>query len=97
MSEQATVMCIRLKEELPAITSRITFVGDFGDRIKREVSQRAWNDWLEMQIKLINEFRLHLGEAAHREALQDFASKFFCFDGGDGTLGSGAGPEGGLS
>ena len=96
MSEQATVMCSRIKEELPAITSRITFVGDFGERIKVEVSQRAWNEWLEMQIKLINEYRLHLGEVAHREALQGFANKFFCFDGGDGTLGPGQGPEGGL-
>jgi len=96
MSEQATVMCSRLKEELPTITSRITFVGELGDRIRSEVSQRAWNEWLEMQIKIINEFRLHLGEAAHRESLKDFASKFFCFDGGDGTLGSDAGPEGGL-
>ncbi|MDP6943762.1 MAG: Fe(2+)-trafficking protein [Myxococcota bacterium] len=96
MSEETTVVCSRIKEELPAITSRITFAGEFGDRIKREVSQRAWNEWLEMQIKIINEYRLHLGEPAHREALQDFATKFFCFDGGDGSLGSGQGPEGGL-
>lgn len=96
MSEVATVMCSRLKEELPAITSRITFAGDLGERIKAEVSQQAWNAWLEMQIKLINEYRLHLGEASHREALQEYASRFFCFDGGDGSLGAGQGPEGGL-
>ena len=96
MSAETTVMCSRLKEELPAISSRITFAGEFGDRIKAEVSQQAWNEWLAMQIKIINEFRLHLGEPSHREALKDFATKFFCFDGGDGSLGSGAGPEGGL-
>ena len=96
MSEATTVVCSRYKEELPAISSRITFAGDLGDRIKREVSQRAWNDWLEMQIKLINEYRLHMGEAAHREALKEYAGKFFCFDGGDGSLGPEQGPEGGL-
>ena len=96
MSEETTVVCSRFNEELPAISSRITFAGELGDRIKREVSQRAWNDWLAMQIKLINEYRLHMGEAAHREALNEYAGKFFCFDGGDGTLGSSQGPEGGL-
>lgn len=96
MSEETTLVCSRYKEELPAITSRITFAGELGARIKREVSQRAWNDWLEMQIKLINEYRLHMGEASHRQALEEYASQFFCFDGGDGSLGGGAGPEGGL-
>ncbi len=97
MSDQPTVMCSRLKEELPAITTRITFAGELGARILSEVSQPAWNEWLEMQIKLLNEYRLHMGEATHRQALADFAYKFFCFDGGDGSLGPDAGPEGGLS
>ena len=91
----ATVFCSRLKQELPAITSRVTFVGAFADDIRRKVSQKAWQEWLDMQIKVINEYRLHLGEASHRQFLQDTAARFFCLDGGDGSLGSG--PEGGLS
>lgn len=90
-----TVTCSRLGRELPAITTRISFVGEFGDRIRAEVSQQAWGEWLEMQIKIINEYKLHMGEAAHRQVVKDFAEKFFCFDGGDGTIGV-AGPEGGL-
>jgi Fe-S cluster biosynthesis and repair protein YggX len=91
----ATVFCSRHKQELPAITSRITFVGAFADDIRRKVSQKAWQEWLDMQIKVINEYRLHLGEASHRQFLQDTAARFFCLDGGDGSLGSG--PEGGLN
>ncbi len=94
-SAVATVMCSRLKEELPAITSWVTFGGELGERIKASVSQRAWNEWMEMQIKVINEYRLHMGEPEHLKVLQDFASQFFCFDGGDGSFGA-AGPEGGL-
>lgn len=90
-----TVLCSRHKQELPAITSRLTFTGEFGDRVRQNVSQRAWTEWLDMQIKVINEYRLHLGEAAHRQFLQDMAAKFFGFDGGTGDLG--VGPEGGLS
>jgi Fe-S cluster biosynthesis and repair protein YggX len=90
-----TVMCSRYKQELPAITSRLTFVGPFAEEIKKRVSQRAWSEWLDMQIKVINEYRLHLGEPSHRKFLEDMATKFFCFDGSDGDMG--AGPEGGLS
>lgn len=90
-----TVLCSRHKQELPAITSRLTFSGEFADRVRQQVSQRAWTEWLDMQIKVINEYRLHLGEAAHRQFLQDMAAKFFGFDGATGDLG--AGPEGGLS
>lgn len=90
-----TVMCSRLKQELPAITSRLTFAGDFAEQIRQNVSQRAWSEWLEMQIKVINEYRLHLGEPSHRKFLEEMATKFFCLDGSDGDMG--AGPEGGLS
>jgi len=93
-TDAPTVKCSRYGEELPAIQTRITFAGDFGARVLANVSQKAWSEWLEMQIKVINEYRLHLGEAAHREFLQDAAARFFRFDGGDGSLG--AGPEGGL-
>ncbi len=90
-----TVFCSRHKRELPAITSRLTFSGDFAEQVRAHVSQQAWVEWLDMQIKVINEYRLHLGEAAHRQFLQDMAAKFFCLDGSDGSLGQG--PEGGLS
>jgi Fe-S cluster biosynthesis and repair protein YggX len=89
-----TVICSRYHEALPAITSRLTFTGAFAEQIRQHVSQKAWSEWLEMQIKVINEYRLHLGEPAHRQFLQDTAAKYLCLDGGDGTLG--AGPEGGL-
>ncbi len=91
----STVMCNRFKEELPAVQGRLSFAGEFAERIRTGISQRAWDEWVEMQIKVINEYRLHMGEASHRKMLQEFAEKFFCFDGGDGSLGPG--PEGGLS
>lgn len=100
MSEEtrpATVHCARYQQDLPAITTRITFAGEFGERILKTVSQQAWSEWLDMQIKVINEYRLHLGEAAHRQFLKDSAARFFRFDGGDGSVGGGAGPEGGLT
>ena len=90
-----TVMCSRLEKELPAIQTRIGFVGEFGEQVLATVSQDAWSEWLEMQIKVINEYRLHMGDPAHRKVLAEAAAKFFKFDGGDGTLDGG--PEGGLN
>jgi hypothetical protein len=57
-------------------------------------SKACWAEWFEMQIKVLNEFRLHMGEPAHRKLIQEYATKFFRMDGGDGSLG--VGPEGGL-
>lgn len=91
----ATVRCSKYEEDLPAITSPITFAGEFAAKVRANVSQKAWREWLDMQIKVINEFRLHMGEPAHRKLLEDHAARFFRFDGGDGSLG--VGPEGGLS
>jgi Fe-S cluster biosynthesis and repair protein YggX len=90
-----TVFCSRLKAEGEPIAGMISFAGEFAERIRKEVCQEAWNEWLEMQIKVINEYRLHMGDAEHRKLLHEIAARFFRFDGGDGELGPG--PEGGLS
>ncbi len=93
MSDENQVVCSKYGESLPRVTSRLTFVGEFADRIRAEVSQKAWTEWLEMQIKVINEYRLHMGEPTHRDFLQEQAAQFFRFDGGTGELA--VGPENG--
>lgn len=90
----ADVSCVRCEQDKPGISSRITFSGSVAERIRSSICQDCWNEWMEMQIKVINEYRLHMGEPSHREALRDFAIRFFRLDGGDGSLGPG--PEGGL-
>ncbi len=94
MSE-TLVHCARCERDAPAVSSRLTFSGELAERIRAGVCQSCWREWLEMQIKVINEYRLHMGEPEHRKALNKFAEQFFRFDGGDGSLG--AGPQGGLS
>ena len=90
----ADIHCVRCEEDAPAVQGFITFAGEFGEEVRGRVCQACWDEWLEMQIKVLNEFRLHMGEATHRKMIQDYAFKFFRMDGGDGNLG--AGPEGGL-
>ncbi len=63
----------------PAIEGWVGFTGDFKQRVLAEVCQDCWSAWLEVQLMAINEYRLQLGLAEHREVLADLASQFFGF------------------
>ncbi|HMO17052.1 MAG TPA: oxidative damage protection protein [Oligoflexia bacterium] len=63
------IFCSKFKEELPALES-VPFPGELGERIKNEVSERAWRLWSEdMMIKVINEYRLNLADSSDYETL----------------------------
>ena len=91
----ADIYCVRCEETGPAIEGLITFAGAFGADIRARVCHACWQEWSDMQIKVLNEFRLHMGEPSHRQQIQDYAYKFFRMDGGEGLMV--AGPEGGLA
>ena len=93
MSEQTT--CTKCEDASPGVEGFIPFVGELKARIAAEICGDCWLAWKDLQIKIINEYKLHMGEPEHRKVLDDHAAQFFRFDGGDGTLSS-AGPEGGL-
>lgn len=56
-----TVFCARLKREMTAL-DKAPMPGDIGAVILHHVSEEAWNEWLEAQIKIINEERLDLSD-----------------------------------
>ena len=45
------------------------FEGPLGQEIFENVSAEAWSEWLEMQTKIINEYRLDLSEGDSRKTL----------------------------
>lgn len=55
--------------------------GELGKKIFEQVSKPAWQQWLNHQTMLINEYRLNLLEPTAREFLQKEMQKFF-FGGG---------------
>lgn len=64
-----TVKCAKLGEELPGLVEP-PFEGELGDEIFASVSEQAWKMWRDdMQIKVINEYRLNLAEPEHYKAL----------------------------
>ena len=53
------VKCSRLGKELPGLQKQ-PFGGDLGRKIYESVSAEGWQQWQEMQIKVINEYRLNM-------------------------------------
>jgi len=60
------------------------YPGDLGERIFKQVSKQAWQQWVAHQTMLINENRLTPIEPAARKFLEEEMEKFF-FGGGSET------------
>lgn len=76
----STVHCVKLKKDLPAL-DKAPFPGDLGKRILAEVSAEAWEQWLEHQKMLMNEYRIDLADKSARTLLKQQCEQFFFGDG----------------
>jgi len=75
-----TVNCIRLGHE--AVGLKVApYPGELGQRIFDNVSQEAWQQWLQHQTMLLNEYRLSPIEPKDRKFLEDEMDKFFFGEG----------------
>jgi Fe-S cluster biosynthesis and repair protein YggX len=71
-----TVKCVKLGQELPGL-EKPPFPGELGDRIYENVSQQAWDMWLEHQVLLINHYGLVLADPQARQFLMEQLEEFF--------------------
>lgn len=74
------VHCQLLNEELEGLAFQ-PYPGELGKRIYENISQQAWQKWLDLQTMLINENRLSPINPQHRKYLEGEMEKFF-FGGG---------------
>jgi len=79
------VNCSKYKQPLPGL-SKPPFRGEVGQRIFENVSARAWAEWKDMEIKVLNEYRLVLADPAQYQQLIDTMLSFL-------GLGTGEIPE----
>jgi Fe-S cluster biosynthesis and repair protein YggX len=64
-----TVLCKKFKKELPAL-QKAPFPGPLGKEILENVSEQAWKMWRDdMQIKVLNEYRLNMGDPKDYQVL----------------------------
>ena len=76
------VQCVKLGEEAEGL-DRQTYPGELGKRIFENVSKEAWQQWMQQQTMLINEYRLSPIEPKAREFLEQQMEKFFFGEGAD--------------
>ena len=74
------VQCVKLGKEAEGLKAP-PYPGELGKKIFENVSQQAWQSWLQHQTMLINEYRLSPIEPKAREFLEQEMDKFF-FGGG---------------
>lgn len=75
------IQCRKLGKELPGL-EKPPFAGEMGKRIHDEISADAWAMWKDLQIKIINEYRLNLGDKKDYETLVTQMMAFLGFEDG---------------
>lgn len=68
---ERTVSCAKLGKELPGL-EKPPFGGEIGKLIFEKISKQAWLMWKEdMQIKVLNEYRLNMSDKNDYQKLVD--------------------------
>ena len=64
-----TVFCTYLKQEAAGLDFQL-YPGELGKRIFDNISKQAWGEWLKKQTMLVNEKKLNMMNAEHRQLLE---------------------------
>ncbi len=70
-----SVFCSKNQEHLPAL-EKAPLKGKIGEIILAHTSQKAWDEWLDLQMKVINEERLDLSETKAQQRLFELMVEF---------------------
>ena len=76
------ITCTKLGKELKGL-DKPPFPGPLGKRIFDEISEEAWKQWKDLQIKIINEYRLNLADRKDYEVLLNQMLAFLGFAEGE--------------
>ena len=74
-----TVHCVKLKRDAEGLDFP-PYPGDLGKRIWQSISKEAWQDWIAVQTRLVNENRLNLADARARKYLKEQMEQFLFED-----------------
>jgi Fe-S cluster biosynthesis and repair protein YggX len=70
------VKCVKFGRELPGL-EKPPFSGEMGEKIFNNVSQQAWDMWIQQQVLLINHYGLVLADPQARQFLMKQMEEFF--------------------
>ncbi len=74
------VHCARQGEQAEGL-DYVPYPGELGQRIYDQISKQAWQEWVQHQTMLINEYRLTPVDPKARKFLEEEMEKFL-FQGG---------------
>lgn len=74
--------CVKLREELPGIEFT-PYPGELGQRIRDNVSQQAWQMWIQHSVILINYYGLSLADPQAQDFMMAQAEEFFFGEGSE--------------
>ena len=74
------VKCVKFGKELPGL-DEAPWPGDLGQRIYDNVSQQAWDMWLEHLKMIINEYRLSPATPEAQEIIAKQMEEYFFGEG----------------
>ena len=84
------VHCVKFNRELPGL-ERKPYPGELGERIYEQISQQAWDMWVQQATILINHYGLTLADPQAQDFLRQQMEEFFF--GEDATMPEGWTPE----
>lgn len=70
------VKCVKLGYELPGLEYQ-PYPGELGRRIYENVSQEAWEMWMQQSVILINHYGLSLADPQAQDFLKQQMEEFF--------------------
>ena len=70
------VNCVKLGRELPGL-EKPPYPGELGQRIYDNVSQQAWEMWLQQATILLNHYGLSLADERAQEFMRTQMEEFF--------------------
>lgn len=74
------IFCEKLKKEAEGL-DRPPYPGTLGIKIYEKISKEAWQQWVNHQTMLINEYRLNMLDQEARKFLAAEMEKFFFGEG----------------
>jgi len=77
---QRFVNCAKLHKELPGLDEP-PFDTELGRKIYENVSQQAWNQWMELCKMILNEYRLNPARKEDQEVIVKQMEQFFFGEG----------------
>ena len=80
------IKCIKLNKEAEGLDFP-PIPGELGKKIWGNVSKEAWNEWIQHQTMLVNEYRLNLSDVKARNYLKEQMEAHFFGDGAESASG----------